>query len=196
MDSLGKWILYFSVVAILLTASLIVDAKVNILEKELVNIQQENIILREELDLLIMSKELKEMEMTGIQVDGDPAPTKYIMPYEDFKLVEQIVAGEARGQSELCCKLVAESIRDRMIVRKQSLQDVIFAKAQYCDPYVGDLDPKTAEKIRKAVYAVFYDDWKYDDRYYILHFHDTSVTPYWASDFTKVVQEGAMIFYT
>lgn len=151
-----------------------------------------NVLIIQELKERAETPVIQTVTVTDIQVVKSKEKWAYPLTEEEQELIFQIVAGEARGEDDICCVLVAESIRDRAITRDQSINRVCTAPNQYCPPYTGAVDDKTKEKINRAIEVVFKDGFRYYDGD-IIHFHDTSVDPGWPNK--VIARVDNMVFY-
>ena len=75
----------------------------------------------------------------------------YPLTEEERELVERVVAAEARGESLEGMMGVAQTIRDRCILRNQSPKEVCLAPYQYAAPYDGEI----SDMVKDAVLFTF-----------------------------------------
>lgn len=94
------------------------------------------------------SQEIPHDEAAAYLEKGDHV---YQLTEEERELVERVVAAEARGESLEGMMGVAQTIRDRCILRNQSPKEVCLAPYQYAAPYQGEI----SDMIKDAVLFTF-----------------------------------------
>lgn len=99
--------------------------------------------------------------------------TSHELTVSERKLVEQIVAAEARGTSYECMVAVAQTIRERSEHWGQSITEVVVYP-QYTYPYKGEI----SKEVKNAVSDVF-DNGVRVFKEYTTHFHTDYVNPWW-----------------
>lgn len=119
------------------------------------------------------------IEPTEVIIPTDAEPEE-VEPYfalttEERKLVERVVAAEARGESIECQMAVAQTIMDRCTTRGQTVTQVCTAPYQFAAPYQGEISEKTQDAVR----FVFDDGAKVFDK--VTHFYASHLIdpPYW-----------------
>lgn len=140
---------------------------------------------RQELDSL-------SAEISGetYQPEETPAEVVTVAEIEERDLVERVVAAEARGESYEGMVAVAQTIKDRGDYWGMTYSEVVTAPNQYAAPYSGEI----SETVKKAVSDVF-DHGARAFEEPTTHFHNLSVSPYWAENKTCRGQRGNHVFY-
>lgn len=116
----------------------------------------------------------------------------YHLTDEERQLVIGVVAAEARGESLEGMMAVAQSIRDRVITRSQSVTEVCLAPYQYAEPYNGEVPDHLVD----AVMFVF-DKGHSPMEYPTTHFyqHEMIAAPDWTYNLTCRGAVGAHTFF-
>lgn len=109
---------------------------------------------------------------------------------EERELIERVVSAEARGESYEGIIAVAQTIKDRGDYWCISYTDVVNAPNQYASAYEGEVP----EIVEKAVADVF-DNGVRAFEEPTTHFHNSTVSPNWASAKTYRGQIGNHYFY-
>ena len=106
---------------------------------------------------------------------------------EEFDLICKVVAAESRGEPYETMRYVASTIYNRSKEWGMTPTEIVTARGQYADPFSGHI----SEEVKWAVTDVFNGN----PIPGVTHFHDTSVLPYWADDYTLKASRGTMRFY-
>lgn len=112
----------------------------------------EEIIYKEivEADPIDTSKPLLQ-EVHASPVDGTERGMAYNLTDYERDLVERVVMSEIRGGPYQDKLAVAQCIYDRIVNYKQSVEEVLFKKNAFADPYKGT----TYQSVKDAVSEVF-----------------------------------------
>lgn len=112
---------------------------------------------------------------------------------QERELVERVVAAEARGESFEGQMAVAQVIRDRCLLNSLSVEEVVYAKGQFAEPYGGEISSTT----EAAVGFVFEGGHNIFD-IPVTHFyaHDLIEDPDWTEELVFVEEIGGHSFYT
>ena len=105
------------------------------------------------------------------------ANQSYYLTPEERDLIERVVSSEARGESMKEIMAVSQTIRDRSELWGKSIPEVV--KDQYAPPYQGEVPDIVMIGVSNVFdkgERIFTDP--------VTHFHNDTVTPYWAS--TKI----------
>ena len=95
------------------------------------------------------------------------------------ELIWGVVAAEARGDTLDGMIAVAQTIKDRGDLWGMSYEEVVLAKGQYAEPYLGTI----SDEVKLAVELVFDCGYRVSDKP-ITHFHSCGIDnePYWAEN--------------
>ena len=99
-------------------------------------------------EILEIPQEIPHDEAAEYLEKGDHV---YTLTDEERELVERVVAAEARGESLECMMGVAQTIRDRCILRGQAPEKVCLSPWQYAAPYDGEI----SDMVKDAVLFTF-----------------------------------------
>lgn len=116
----------------------------------------------------------------------------YVITDDERKLIEKVVAAEARGESMECMMAVAQVIRDRCITREQSPIKVLTTPNQFAEPYEG----KITDRIKDAVSFTF-DEGHSAFEYPATHFYASHLIdqPDWAEGMQYLGEIDGVSFY-
>jgi len=112
---------------------------------------------------------------------------------QERELVERVVAAEARGESFEGQMAVAQVIRDRCLLNSLSVEEVVYEKDQFAEPYDGEISSTT----EAAVGFVFEGGHNIFD-VPVTHFyaHDLIDAPDWTEELVFIEEIGGHSFYT
>lgn len=118
------------------------------------------------------------VEKSGLEVKLEAQ----IISDSERKLVESVIAAEARGEEGIASKMaIAQVVRDRM-AWGLTAEEVVTAPNQFASPYVGDLEQAVADEIKEAVVRVF-DGGERIFAEPTTHFYATYISaPYWTEE--------------
>ena len=104
--------------------------------------------------------------------DEDQATT---LTTQERDLVERVVAAESRGEIVEGQMAVAQVIKNRSELWKESITEVVLAKAQFAAPYPGEVSDQTKEAVSRV-----FDKGEIVFSEPVTHFF-SGTDPYWAS---------------
>lgn len=112
---------------------------------------------------------------------------------EERELVERVVAAEARGESFKGQMAVAQVIRDRCLLTGKKVEEVVYAKAQFAEPYDGEISSTT-----EAAVGFVFEGGHNIFEIPVTHFYAYEIIepPYWTEEFAFVEEIGGHRFYT
>jgi hypothetical protein len=136
-------------------------------------------------------------EAEGLFIAGMPSPrgerTGFEVPSateEERELLYQIVAGEARGEPYDGMIAVAETVLNRARLWDMTPTEIMTAEGQFYTGYNGPISDAVKLAVSDALAGI-----KVFPGQQITHFHEASVTPYWAESKTFVGKIGNHKFY-
>lgn len=117
---------------------------------------------------------------------------EYGITDEERELIEKVVAAEARGESIECMMAVAQTIRDRCIIREQSPIKVLTAPNQFAAPYEG----RIIDRVKDAVSFTF-DSGHSVFEYPVTHFYASHLIepPDWTYNLELAGEIDGVSFY-
>jgi spore germination cell wall hydrolase CwlJ-like protein len=127
--------------------------------------------------------ELEEPTYTDAEIEG----RQYTDAEIDMLL--RVVAAEARGTSALCQIAVCETILNRAALWGMTLTEVMTANAQFAAPYREEVPQLTKDAAAACL------DGARAFGVPVTHFHNDSVSPYWAASKTFAGQIDNVLFY-
>jgi spore germination cell wall hydrolase CwlJ-like protein len=107
----------------------------------------------------------------------------------EIDLMQRVVAAEARGESAAGQLAVCEVILNRSALWGMSVTQIMTARGQFARPYRGAI----SESVKTAVQMAIAGERVFDKP--VTHFHETSITPYWAASKTFAGRIGGHKFY-
>jgi N-acetylmuramoyl-L-alanine amidase len=160
--------------------------------EELAELRKDVNILYDKVEDLMFGLE----EAEGLFLAGMPSPRgehidfKPALSAEDRDLLERIVAGEARGEPYDGLIAVAEVVLNRAELWDMTPMEVMTAEGQFYTGYTGPI----SDAVKDAVTDALTGDRVFTD-YKVTHFHEASITPYWAESKTFAGRVGNHKFY-
>jgi spore germination cell wall hydrolase CwlJ-like protein len=124
--------------------------------------------------------------------DTVPAQRPALVDMAQVKCLAEVVYHEARGESVKAQRAVAAVVMARAKASGQPPCKVAAKPKQFSGLGKPMHDAAAAEIAADIAHAVYVGE---GVPFEATHFHDTSVSPYWAKKMQRVAQVGKLVFY-